>query len=290
MRPPTGNIITQGQHLSSKAVDYSWYRNTGDASIYAPEDGVIESYQQRGVGTSNAGNCIRMNGATGLHQFAHCDSMSVRVGQRVSKGQKIGVMGSTGYAQGRHLHYWVKTPGGYVYPPLLYAEPFGGIIQSNKEDQDMIRPGDEDILRIIASEVKGWDFNSTHNGSKDAVEMAAWKGRDFRQLIREGWAEGGWYRDLKARQANLQTTVDKLNSDLNARPTKAQLEEALAKVQRESEKLAKAEAEKERALALAKENSDKYLEELAKEKGNAEDTKLLDSIKDIISRLVARFK
>jgi hypothetical protein len=33
-------------------------------------------------------------------------------------------MGDTGYAFGRHLHYWIQTPNGYVYPPNLYSEPF----------------------------------------------------------------------------------------------------------------------------------------------------------------------
>ena len=160
------------------------------------------------------------------------------------------------------------------------------IIPSNKGD-DMIKPGDEDILRIIGSEVKGWDFNSTHNGSLDAREMAAWKGRDFRQLIREGWAEGAWYRNLKAKQAGLQSQVDKLTSELSTRPTKAQLDEVVAKLQRESEKVAKAELEREKAIKMAEEQSAKYLEELNKK---SEDTKLLDSIKDIISKLVARFK
>ncbi len=131
MRPPTGNIITQAQHLVSKSVDYSYYRNTGDATIYAPESGVIDSYQQRGSGTSDGGNCLRLKGATGLHQFAHCERSLVKVGQKVSKGQPLAIMGSTGYVQGRHLHYWVLTPSGYKYPPTLYTEPFGGTIEPN---------------------------------------------------------------------------------------------------------------------------------------------------------------
>lgn len=126
MRPPTGNIITQAQHGLSKAVDYSHYRNTNDDKVYAPEDGVVDSYRQRGVGRLNAGNCLRVNGAHGLHQFAHLSRSFVVPGQRVTKGQAIAVMGDTGYAFGKHLHYWVKTPGGYKYPPTLYSEAFGG--------------------------------------------------------------------------------------------------------------------------------------------------------------------
>lgn len=157
----------------------------------------------------------------------------------------------------------------------------------NKGNEDMIKDGDQDILRIIASEVKGWDFTSTHNGSKDATELAAWRGRDFRQLIREGWVEGQWYRTLKAKQAGLQTVVDTLNKELGSRPTKAQLEEALAKIQKETDKAIKAEEERLKAMALAEEQSKKYLESL---NTKSEDTKLIDSIKEIIAKVVARFK
>lgn len=161
------------------------------------------------------------------------------------------------------------------------------VIIPSKGNEDMIKPGDEDILRIIGSEVKGWDLNSTHNGSLDAREMAAWKGRDFRQLIREGWAEGAWYRNLKSKQAGLQSQVDKLTSELNTRPTKAQLDEVVAKLQKESEKVAKAELEREKAIKMAEEQSAKYLEELNKK---GEDTRLLDSIKDLIKRVFTRLK
>lgn len=125
MRPPTGNKITQGQHNSTKSVDYS---HRPDANIYAPEDGTIDSYQKRGSGKLDAGNCLRLRGKSGkLHQFAHCSKSLVSTGQRVSKGQAVAVMGNTGYAFGVHLHYWVQNPNGtYTYPPSQYTEPFAG--------------------------------------------------------------------------------------------------------------------------------------------------------------------
>ena len=127
MRPPTKNIITQGQHGSTKAVDHSWYRDSNDDKVYAPEDMTWDSYQRRGVGKLNAGNCLRMRGANGLHQFAHLDRILITPGQSVKKGQAIAVMGATGYVFGKHLHYWVQRPNGtYVYPPSLYTEKFGG--------------------------------------------------------------------------------------------------------------------------------------------------------------------
>jgi len=127
MRPPTGNVITQAQHGSTKAVDYSFYRNTNDDKVYAPEDMTWDSYQQRGVGKLNAGNCLRMRGKSGLHQFAHLKSCLIAKGSSVKKGQAIAVMGDTGYAFGKHLHWWIqRSNGSYVYPPSLITEKFGG--------------------------------------------------------------------------------------------------------------------------------------------------------------------
>lgn len=122
MKAPTANRITQGQHLTSKAVDHS---ASPDPFIYAPEDGKIDSYQWRGSGTNSAGNALRMAGKTGMHQFAHLEESYVRIGQQVKQGQKLAKMGYTGYTipkgpAGRHLHYWILTPKGYVYPPTLY--------------------------------------------------------------------------------------------------------------------------------------------------------------------------
>lgn len=143
MRAPTANPITQGEHLASRAVDHAYLP---DDSVYAPEDGVIESYQQRGSGTSDAGNCLRLRGATGLHQFAHLYQSYVSVGQQVRKGQCLAQMGDTGYAFGRHLHYWIQRPdGSYTYPPTLYTEPFN----STQGDTIMNRDEEANAYQIV---------------------------------------------------------------------------------------------------------------------------------------------
>jgi hypothetical protein len=122
VQAPTTNRITQTAHLASKAVDHS---ANPDPYVYAPEAGRIDSYQRRGSGTSDAGNVLRLAGKTGMHSFCHLSKSLVTVGQTVTQGQKIAVMGYTGYtipsgAAGAHLHYYVLTPNGYVYPPTLY--------------------------------------------------------------------------------------------------------------------------------------------------------------------------
>ncbi|WP_042354012.1 murein hydrolase activator EnvC family protein [Bacillus rubiinfantis] len=59
--------------------------------------------------SSSYGNVVyilhSINGQLYTTVYAHMSSRLVSTGQRVSKGQQIGVMGSTGHSTGQHLHF-----------------------------------------------------------------------------------------------------------------------------------------------------------------------------------------
>jgi murein DD-endopeptidase MepM/ murein hydrolase activator NlpD len=43
----------------------------------------------------------------------------VSVGEHVSKGEVVGIQGSTGHATGAHLHWMVELNGSFVNPRLF---------------------------------------------------------------------------------------------------------------------------------------------------------------------------
>jgi murein DD-endopeptidase MepM/ murein hydrolase activator NlpD len=81
--------------------------------IFAAEGGVVVSAGPRG-GYGNATVIDHGGGMATL--YAHQSRIGVSPGQRVSRGQVIGAVGSTGYSTGPHLHFEVRINGSPVDP------------------------------------------------------------------------------------------------------------------------------------------------------------------------------
>jgi murein DD-endopeptidase MepM/ murein hydrolase activator NlpD len=89
--------------------------------IEAPAAGVVTD-----AGWENGyGNTITINHGFGIvTKFAHASKLLVKTGQRVSRGQRIALVGNSGLATGPHLHYEVHVNGRPVNP-LKYVLPEG---------------------------------------------------------------------------------------------------------------------------------------------------------------------
>ncbi len=80
--------------------------------IYAALDGVVINAGHGGYAGSSAGINVIIQHDNGYYTlYAHMSSVSVSVGQRVSRRQRIGAMGQTGVATGTHLHFAVWVGG-----------------------------------------------------------------------------------------------------------------------------------------------------------------------------------
>jgi murein DD-endopeptidase MepM/ murein hydrolase activator NlpD len=63
------------------------------------------------------GNCVRIEHANNFETlYGHLSRITVKVGQEVTVGQKIGEVGSTGRSTGNHLHYEVRKNGKAINP------------------------------------------------------------------------------------------------------------------------------------------------------------------------------
>ncbi|MCC8424942.1 M23 family metallopeptidase [Mucilaginibacter sp. UR6-11] len=63
------------------------------------------------------GNCVRVAHSNGFETlYGHLSRITVRVGQQLAVGDKVGEVGSTGRSTGAHLHYEVRKDGKPVNP------------------------------------------------------------------------------------------------------------------------------------------------------------------------------
>ena len=101
---------TKGASTNHQGIDIS--ASTGSAVIAAAAgEVVISTYSY------SAGNYIMINHGSGIFTiYMHLSKKIADVGQEVSQGQKIGEVGSTGYATGPHLHFGIRKNGSYVNP------------------------------------------------------------------------------------------------------------------------------------------------------------------------------
>jgi murein DD-endopeptidase MepM/ murein hydrolase activator NlpD len=96
---------------------YPWARWAGDfpnpigTPVHAWKAGVVAAVRYL---TTSYGKHIRINHGNERTLYAHLSSIGVRPGQRVSAGQVIGRVGSTGNSTGPHLHFEVAGGSGPI--------------------------------------------------------------------------------------------------------------------------------------------------------------------------------
>jgi murein DD-endopeptidase MepM/ murein hydrolase activator NlpD len=86
--------------------------------IYSTADGVVI----HAGWMSGYGRVVKIQHEFGIEtRYAHMSKIHVTVGQRVSRGDRIGDMGNSGRSTGTHLHYEVRV-GGKPVNPMIYIK------------------------------------------------------------------------------------------------------------------------------------------------------------------------
>ena len=121
-------VITQtfAEHLAYAAAHPEITYNGGidlysaDLTIRAAFDGTVEktTYQANGYG-----NYIMLRHTFGFSLYAHLDRSCAKVGESVKAGDTVGIMGSTGFSTGTHLHFELRDLAGNVIDPTEFFQP-----------------------------------------------------------------------------------------------------------------------------------------------------------------------
>jgi len=102
-----GQVLGESVHLG---IDLA---STAHATVQAANHGVVVYADYLGI----YGNMVIIDHGLGLASlYSHLNDIAVKVGQQVSKGDKLGTTGTTGLAGGDHLHFSILAGGRFVNP------------------------------------------------------------------------------------------------------------------------------------------------------------------------------
>ena len=109
----------QGAGRAHKGVDMAAPTGT---SVYAAAEGRV---MRTGYDAAGYGNFVEVrhpNGMTSL--YGHLSRVDVASGTELAAGQRLGLVGSTGFSTGPHLHFEVKRGGVQVNPTRVMGRAF----------------------------------------------------------------------------------------------------------------------------------------------------------------------
>jgi len=105
---------TRTNHSPVNSIDFNRTDDVNDPVVAAASGKVTRVENE---GNTSYGRWVEIDHGSGYRtRYAHLNSQTVSVGQSVSRGKKIGTVGSTGGSSGPHLHYEQRLNGTAVKP------------------------------------------------------------------------------------------------------------------------------------------------------------------------------
>jgi len=120
-------IITQGYHFLHPAIDFAAVKGSPVYPI-TPGTVILVSFGRFGYG-----NHVVVDHGNGLKSlYAHLSKIEVKEGEVLEKDSIIGLIGSTGWSTGPHLHFQVWEDNKLVNPRAFFEGYFGKRLASTK--------------------------------------------------------------------------------------------------------------------------------------------------------------
>ena len=135
--------------------------------ILAFADGVVTSMQKTGrqYGTGCYVRIKHSNGLYTLYYHLKSGTICVNVGDKVKKGQKLGIIGTTGKSTGIHLHFQIdKGSSKTSINPYDYL--FNNKIFIEEKTQDIPKVNKPNILLMVKKTIRGDYGNSQTRKNK----------------------------------------------------------------------------------------------------------------------------
>lgn len=127
-------------HYHHDGVDITSTRGT---SVLAAGHGQVIMTKRSDL-LAGFGNYVEIDHGHGVvTRYSHLEEITVRVGQKIKKGQTLGTVGSTGGSIAPHLHYEVIQDGANIDPIKFFAEGLNAaqfqelVTKSKKQNQSL---------------------------------------------------------------------------------------------------------------------------------------------------------
>lgn len=158
MQRPSQNVVTLKYGATTSpytkanphiGVDFS---SLPDDKIYMPEDGVVKLTPDDGT----CGRSIHITVGNRHHALCHTSKYLVKDGEYCNQGKPIAIMGDTGYAFGKHLHWALKVGGAYVDPLKQVTKPKEQDVRTNRTEAILLYRSLLGIHSPTEAQKKSW--------------------------------------------------------------------------------------------------------------------------------------
>jgi len=118
-------LTIEARARAHKGVDIAAPKGTG---VFTAAEGQVV---RTGYEAGGYGNFIEVRHPNGMSTlYGHLSRIDIARGMAVAAGQRIGLVGSTGYSTGPHLHFEVRRDGAQVNPTKVLGRSFSVAVKA----------------------------------------------------------------------------------------------------------------------------------------------------------------